>query len=306
MNAVTEQPLDQHQIGLYDKFEIRRTDGSSDPGGRHHGDDFFVLNLTTDKHAIPAIKAYAKSCAADYPQLAADLRAKLRARLPSEFVTIKETELPNGHVEPEFKVARYMSTVVNGHAEILADEVPTVEISFYDANAAAEAAGMKVITETQHAVLRHLLYNEGRNWTSGVVGEGSLRQGLRNDSVDEAVANDYVPDDQDEDRRFYLPDGEVLFDMAGHLCTWVRDNIQGDEKGIVAKPFAVDSLTIALPHASGTKGIGYCSAAAGRDWSGGALLRGGCWGSGGDAGLFRLGGWYPRGGDGGVGFRCTL
>lgn len=67
--------------GLYavDKFSVKRTDGSSEPGGKHFGCDYFVLDLTHDKHAIPALEAYIASCEADgYHLLAADLRKKVQ------------------------------------------------------------------------------------------------------------------------------------------------------------------------------------------------------------------------------------
>lgn len=63
--------------GLYDKFTVTRNDGSSEPGGKHHGCNYFVLDLTHDPHAAAALRAYADSCDADYPLLAADLRAKV-------------------------------------------------------------------------------------------------------------------------------------------------------------------------------------------------------------------------------------
>lgn len=63
--------------GLYNKFRVERTDGSDAPGGRHDSCEYFVLDLTHDPHALPALRAYADSCAKDYPMLAADLRAKL-------------------------------------------------------------------------------------------------------------------------------------------------------------------------------------------------------------------------------------
>lgn len=66
--------FDKHTAGRFEKFKgIERTDGQSAPGQKHHGCDYFVLDLTHDPHAMPAIKAYAASCRADYPQLAADL-----------------------------------------------------------------------------------------------------------------------------------------------------------------------------------------------------------------------------------------
>lgn len=59
--------------GLYQKFLVERADGSSEPGGRHHECRYFVLDLTHDPHALPAIKAYLKSCRKDHPVLADDL-----------------------------------------------------------------------------------------------------------------------------------------------------------------------------------------------------------------------------------------
>lgn len=63
--------------GLYEKFTVLRNDGSSYPGGKHHSCEYFVLDLTHDKHAAAALMAYADSCADDYPMLAADLRRKV-------------------------------------------------------------------------------------------------------------------------------------------------------------------------------------------------------------------------------------
>lgn len=65
--------------GLYNKFRVERVDGSSEPGGKHHGCEYFVLDLTHDKHAKAALHAYAESCKEEYPLLAADLFQKAGA-----------------------------------------------------------------------------------------------------------------------------------------------------------------------------------------------------------------------------------
>lgn len=65
--------MDERGIGLYGKYNVERTDGSSAPGRKHSCCNYFVLDLTHDKHAIAAIKAYAISCKEEYPELAADL-----------------------------------------------------------------------------------------------------------------------------------------------------------------------------------------------------------------------------------------
>lgn len=60
--------------GLYDKFRVERADGANEPGRKHHGCKYFPLDLTHDPHAVPAILAYALSCAAENPTLAGELQ----------------------------------------------------------------------------------------------------------------------------------------------------------------------------------------------------------------------------------------
>jgi len=59
--------------GLYGKYFVRRTDGSSEPGGKHEHCEYFVLDLTHDPKAPAALAAYAQQCAEDYPLLYDDL-----------------------------------------------------------------------------------------------------------------------------------------------------------------------------------------------------------------------------------------
>jgi hypothetical protein len=65
--------------GLYCKFQVRRTDGSSSPGGKHERCEYFVLDWQHDTFTVPAILAYAAACEARYPDLASDPRNKARA-----------------------------------------------------------------------------------------------------------------------------------------------------------------------------------------------------------------------------------
>lgn len=59
--------------GIYQKFRVERTDGSSAPGGKHENCRYFVLDLDHDPHAPAALRTYAHSCVTDYPALAHDL-----------------------------------------------------------------------------------------------------------------------------------------------------------------------------------------------------------------------------------------
>lgn len=66
--------------GIYRKFEVRRTDGSSEPGGKHEGCAYYVLDLEHDPFALPALEAYAAACEATLPDLARDIRHLLDAQ----------------------------------------------------------------------------------------------------------------------------------------------------------------------------------------------------------------------------------
>lgn len=63
------------QIGIYNKYEVRRTDHRDDPGQKHATCAYFVLDITHDPHAVPALRAYAESCRMTHPQLAIDIWA---------------------------------------------------------------------------------------------------------------------------------------------------------------------------------------------------------------------------------------
>ena len=65
------------QQGLFRKFIVQRVDGSDAIGGKHHGCEYFVLDMDHDVHAPAAIQAYAESCKDTHPELSADLITRL-------------------------------------------------------------------------------------------------------------------------------------------------------------------------------------------------------------------------------------
>lgn len=72
---------DDRQRGLYRKYELYRVKEDDAGNVREHyqvTDPFFVLKYATDPHAAVAVRAYADSCEAEYPVLAAELRAAVR------------------------------------------------------------------------------------------------------------------------------------------------------------------------------------------------------------------------------------
>lgn len=68
---------DDRKRGLYQKFKVERIDGSSGPGGRHEDCDYFVLDITHDPFAIPALKAYAEACKKEFPSLSNDILLRI-------------------------------------------------------------------------------------------------------------------------------------------------------------------------------------------------------------------------------------
>ncbi|PRC92628.1 SUMF1/EgtB/PvdO family nonheme iron enzyme [Solimicrobium silvestre] len=235
-----------------------------------------------------------------------DAALEQEAEVVNEYVTVPETTLPNGTVVPAFKVGKYITGRENDALAITATAAPWVEINFADAQSEAEKAGLKLITETQYLAIAHNIAQQAINWTSGIVGEGSIFQGIRDYSVDEAQPGTYESEDADERRWHELSTGERVFDFAGNCYTWIFDDVQGDENGIVAKAFAADSPSITTaPAPSYTKGMGWYPSA-GCDLSSYALVRGGCWSSGDYAGVFLLNRDSPDYGNDDVGFRCTF
>lgn len=77
--------------GLYLKYTVYRNDGSSGPGKKHDGCEYFVLDLHHDKHAMAAIRAYLLSCRKEFPALADDLRDKMM-EMEQRFLPGKRSE----------------------------------------------------------------------------------------------------------------------------------------------------------------------------------------------------------------------
>jgi len=60
--------------GLYQKYIVKRADGSHRRGQKHERCKYFVLDLIHDKFAAPALLAYALACESTYPELSRDLK----------------------------------------------------------------------------------------------------------------------------------------------------------------------------------------------------------------------------------------
>lgn len=221
------------------------------------------------------------------------------------FIPVPKTTLPNGIVVPAFQVGQYVcSRGEDGKAAVTAEGTPWVSINFAEAKAACEKAGYKLITELQWLAIAHNVAAQACNWTKGEVGVGKLFRGIRKGNVRSAQSGTFEPTNKKERRWLTLSNGERICDLNGNVFSWVTDDVQGDEQGLTAKPFAEDSASLLAPYPSMENGIGW-RPNAGTNWSGDALVRGGCWGSESYAGVFLLSGGWPGHRLVDVGFRCT-
>lgn len=71
------------QQGVFRKFEVSRVDGSDHPGGKHHGCEYFVLDVTHDQHAKAALAAYAEACKETHHELSCDMVERYRLYSPA-------------------------------------------------------------------------------------------------------------------------------------------------------------------------------------------------------------------------------
>lgn len=236
------------------------------------------------------------------PSLIAEL---LLAASTDCFVTVPATKLPDGSVVPEFRVGQFLTgRDTEGKLAITAAAEPLVRISYHDARKAAEAAGYALITERQWLAIAYNAFEVKANWSRNASGDLCLRQGIRNGHVSSAQSGSYTSPDDTEQRWLELSNNEPICDVNGNAFQWIFDDVQGDAAGLVKERIAAHSLSLQAPYPSLEKGMGYrpkgpC------EWSGFALVRGGCWVSGSGAGVFRLDRVRPGGADDGVGFRCT-
>lgn len=218
-------------------------------------------------------------------------------------IVLRKTEI----VVPAFNVGKFLCSVnADAAAYISATEKPRVRINFYDSIKACNKAGTPLITNLQYLAMAQDVYQQPENWTGDKVGKGKLFQGLQDWSVSEAQFNDYESSDPTQRRWFALSNGQRVYDVAGHLFSWCRADVEGDpETGLINRAFAANSPSlITSPHKSMVKGVGWIPSA-GSNWSGSALVRGGCFDSVDGAGVFYLGSVFPELGYGYVGVRCT-
>ncbi len=225
--------------------------------------------------------------------------------LADGFVTVPATTLPTGQLVPSFQVAQYHASMADdGTVAVDGSGKPKVNISYHAARDACVDNGFKLITELQYLAIAHNIAQQVINWTGGKVGAGSIYQGIHKGNVNCPQDASYEPGEAE--RRWHeLSNGARVYDFAGNVWSWVFDDVQGDIDGLVKGAIAKDSPSLtSAPAPSCEKGVGWVPSGP-LNWSGSALLRGGCWYSSSYAGVFRLSDGSPGVDSNGVGFRCT-
>lgn len=139
------EPVNQQHAGVYRKFNVSRTDGRDQPGNDRHGAEYFVLDVTHDKFAKPALAAYAAACRNDYPALADDMvrRYGIAAQQQAEPVAWHTNDpcVSSEHIEaiakacriiPSHTTVEYVARIVGFGHVLLADK--SVQEAFVRAN----------------------------------------------------------------------------------------------------------------------------------------------------------------------------
>jgi hypothetical protein len=222
----------------------------------------------------------------------------------SLFITVPDVELPNGIIVPSFRVGQYHCAMVDGKAVVSRELKPVVNINFHDSRLLCQASCFNMLADMQFIAIAHDISRQGINWTGGTVGIGKLFQGLHKGTVNGVQTGLYVSPDPAERRWHELSNGARIWDFSGHLYSWSYDDVQGNDHGLVAGKFKRNSISLLAPYPALQCGVGWFPKPS-DDWTGFGLMRGGCWRSDGNAGIFNLFRDYPNMGYDYVGVRCT-
>ncbi len=85
-----DQTKPQSAQGIYQKYNVSRTDGSDAPGAKHDGCSYFVIDRTHDQFAGAALQAYGLLCAEKYPVLSKELLDAYPVVTPGDLPSARE------------------------------------------------------------------------------------------------------------------------------------------------------------------------------------------------------------------------
>lgn len=228
----------------------------------------------------------------------------------------------------DFCVAKYEMKSVGGTATSIPSKSPWVSITRDDAVTRCQllGTGYQLISNNQWQTIARNIETVGWNWNGGVAGTNAMSRG----HSDNAPASALVADADDNNacvgtgqtcdgstwnqqrRTNKLTNGEVIWDFAGNVWEWTRDDYVdlGVNPAISAAWNECSALSATnkglFCSANGawnsTQGIGQVYGS-----SAGAVLRGGYWDSGAGAGVFSAAlSLAPSGTDTHIGFRCVF
>ena len=166
------------------------------------------------------------------------------------YVPVPSYVLPDGVAVAGFFVMKYeakQSTTFFGTRDIRsatnpraavpiskAAGTPWVSLTWEDARRACNAAGARLISENQWLSIAHQAVSVDGNWSGGAVGIGFLFSGHSDSSPDSALTasgtdgNGYAStenNDGSQRRTLGLPNGSVIWDLAGNVWEWVDEAI---------------------------------------------------------------------------------
>jgi hypothetical protein len=239
------------------------------------------------------------------------------------FVVVPETVLPNGETVQSFLASQFLCSAGKTNmqrgapfyegkrqASSTNHGIPWININYFDAKIACEAAGYTLLTEKQWLAIAWNCASVDVNWTGGRKGKGMLIQGLVCGGVSQPQPGSYTTTIPNCRRWLMLSNDEMIFDIGGNARHWVFDDVHGDADGLTAVDVLLqDDISLKAPAASKKQGTGWRSYESlnysCKSFQKKALARGGHWGEGDSAGAFRLEAIHPMIPYSWIGFRCS-
>lgn len=158
-----------------------------------------------------------------------------------------------------FCVAQFEAKRVAGKVMIIPQQVPMEVSSWQDANAVCQelGSGYSVISNKQWQILSNMVAADSRNWSTQVIGLGSLKIGhvASNKSEPVELSNPCSPRAADCEtrmqRNMVLPNGKFIWDMAGNLPEHVRVAEAGQDPGNEGQVIALTTSPFFSPTVAG-------------------------------------------------------